>query len=126
MVLTVLQARNVGSGRDGASFSEEDIHKCLLPRPSLQVPRQTPQASPSARQHNAFWPLDGGHLSEKEEGRVEDEGREREGGKVEAGQSCRLAEPGKPEENVCHHPGNQNWRGGGERQARRWREATCG
>lgn len=53
-------------------------------------------------------------MSEKE-GRVEDEGREREGGKVEAGQSCRLAEPGKPEENVCHHLGNQNWRGGGER-----------
>ena len=42
-------------------------------------------------------------MSEKEEGRVEDEGREREGGKMEAGQSCRLAEPGKPEENVCHH-----------------------
>ena len=70
---------------------------------SIQVPRETPQASRSTREHNAFWPLDGGHLSEKEEGRVEDEGREREGGKVEAGQSCRLAEPGKPEENVCHH-----------------------
>ena len=32
MVLTVLQARNVGSGRDGAAFSKEDIYKSLLSR----------------------------------------------------------------------------------------------
>ena len=69
---------------------------------SIQVPRETPQASRSTREHNAFWPLDGGHLYEKEKGRVEDEGREREGGKVEAGQSCRLLSLANPRRR-CHH-----------------------
>ena len=41
-------------------------------------------------------------MSEKEKGRVEDEGREREGGKVEAGQSCRLLSLANPRRR-CHH-----------------------
>ena len=85
MVLTVLQARNVGSGREGASFYKEDICKCLLSRPFDTCPPVDPTGLLRYQGTRVFWPLDGGHLSKKEEGGVEDKGREREGGKVEAG-----------------------------------------
>lgn len=66
-------------------------------------------------------------MSEKEEGSVEDDGREREG--VEGGgQTVGWLEPGKPEENGVSSSWAPELEGVvWERQSqKRWREAACG
>lgn len=65
-------------------------------------------------------------MSEKEEGSVEDDGREREGGKLGAGQTVGWLSLANPRRMYVIILGTRAGGGGGERQARRWREAACG
>lgn len=62
-------------------------------------------------------------MSEKEEGSVEDDGREREGGKLGAGQTVGWLSLANPRRMYVIILGTRAG-GGGERQARRWREAA--